>query len=69
MPAMKLQPIKTEEQYLAALGRIEKIFWAKPGTSEGEELDRLVDLVEEYEDRVHPIGPPKPFLESDSVNG
>lgn len=41
----------TEEEYLAALARIDELMGAEPGTPEGEELDRLTDLVIEHERR------------------
>ena len=53
-----VNPIRTEEDYEAALARIDDILGAKPGTPEGDELDVLSDLVFMYEDRHYPIGPP-----------
>ena len=38
-----------------ALRRIEELFDAKPGTSEGDELERLIVLVEEYEEEHFPF--------------
>ena len=52
--------IRTEEDYEAALARIHEIFHAAPGTPESDELESLVDLVEEYEDKHYPIDPPSP---------
>ena len=46
-----IKPIRTEEEYEAALGRVEILMDAEPGTPEDEELDLLVDLVELYECR------------------
>ena len=53
-----VNPIRTEEDYEAALARIDDILDAKPDTPEGDELDVLADLVVMYEDRHYPIGPP-----------
>ena len=50
-----VSPIRTKEEYEAALARIAEIFHAGNGTPEGEELDALVDLVELYEDKHYPI--------------
>ena len=50
-----VSPIRTEEEYEAALARIAEIFHAGIGTPEGDELDALVDLVELYEDKHHPM--------------
>jgi HTH-type transcriptional regulator / antitoxin HigA len=47
---MKLTLIKTEEQYQKALKRLDKIFHAKKGTKEQEELEILVMLIQRYED-------------------
>lgn len=41
--------IKTEEDYQKALNRLEKIFDAKKGTKEGDELEILSALIEKYE--------------------
>ena len=54
-------PIRTEEEYEAALARIAEIFHAEIGTPEGDELDALVDLVELYEDKHYPITFPAPI--------
>jgi HTH-type transcriptional regulator/antitoxin HigA len=56
----KLGIIKTNEDYNSALRRLEKIFDAEPGTKEGDELELLALLIEDYEDRHYPIGPPDP---------
>ncbi len=46
----------SENEYKAALKRIESLFdAAEPGTPEGEELERLVALVEEFEEKHFPI--------------
>lgn len=50
--------IRTETDYAAALARVEELMDAEPGTSDGEELDSLVDLVECYESRHEPMGYP-----------
>ena len=50
-----LKPIKTEQDYNQALERLEIIFDAKPNTKEGEELEVLSNLIEEYENKNFPI--------------
>ena len=50
--------IKTEKEYESALARINDLMDADPGTSEGEELEKLVTLVEHYEKEKHPIDSP-----------
>lgn len=52
--------IRSDADLDAALLRIEALFGAAPATPEGAELDSLLDLVEEYEDRCHPISLPDP---------
>jgi len=47
--------IETEAEYDTALKRVEEIWNAEPGTPEGEELDKLVDMIEEYEAVHYPI--------------
>ncbi len=51
---LDLEP--SESDYKAVLKRIESLFdAAEPGTSEGDELERLAALVEEYEEKHFPI--------------
>lgn len=52
--------IKTDADHKAALARIDEIFDARPGTQDGDELELLVHLVEEYEAATCPIDPPGP---------
>ena len=47
--------IETEKDYDAVLKRIEELIDVQPGTSEGDELDALVILVEQYESTHHRI--------------
>ncbi len=58
---MDIKPIKTEQDYKSALSRIEELWGAKKDTSEGDELDLLVTLVESYEMKHYPIAPPDPI--------
>lgn len=52
---MTIKPIKTKKDYQAAMKRLELIFDAKPGTSEGDELELLGILIDMYEKQHHPI--------------
>lgn len=45
---MQIKPIHTENNHQKALERIEEIFDAKPGSKEGDELEILGILVDEY---------------------
>ena len=58
---MNIKPIKTETDYQSALNEIEKLFGAKPGSSEGDRLDVLITLVEAYEDEHYDIPAPDPI--------
>ena len=58
---MTIKPIKTKKGYQNALGRLELIFDAKKGSSEGDELEILGILIEKYEDENFPIGFPDPI--------
>lgn len=52
--------IKTKKDYDDALARIEELMDAKQGTSEADELELLVTLVELYEESQYPIQRPDP---------
>ncbi|MDA0672060.1 MAG: helix-turn-helix domain-containing protein [Bacteroidetes bacterium] len=58
---MNIQPIHTQSDYQNALERAEKIFDAKTGTPEGDELEILGILIDEYERRQFPIEAPTPI--------
>ena len=58
---MKLSPIKNDKDYQKALKRLEKIFDAKLGSKEGDELEILGILVDNYEKEHFPIGMPDPI--------
>lgn len=57
---MTIKPIKSKKDYQQALNRLEVIFDAKKGSSEGDELEILGILIEKYEDEHFPIGFPDP---------
>ena len=57
---MRITPIRTEQDYDAALARIDELWGAPVGSPEGDELDVLVTLVTVYEDQHFPIPPPDP---------
>jgi HTH-type transcriptional regulator/antitoxin HigA len=58
---MNIKPIKTEEDYQNALERLEYIFDAKPNSKEGDELEILVLLIDNYEKIHFPIELPDPI--------
>ncbi len=58
---MEIKPIKTDNDYNQALERLEIIFDAKNGTPEGDELEVLGILIDQYENEHFPIGMPDPI--------
>ena len=57
---MEIKPIKNDADLDAALARVDQLMDAERGTPEGDELEVLAILIEDYEDRHYPIGPPDP---------
>ncbi|MYB35281.1 MAG: helix-turn-helix domain-containing protein [Gammaproteobacteria bacterium] len=57
---MEIKPIRTDDQYKAALSEIESLMAAGPDTPEGEKLDVMVALIEAYEVRHFPMDLPDP---------
>lgn len=55
---MNIQPVRTEDQYNHALGEIERLMNAVPATPDGDRLDILTTLVEEYERKNYPMDLP-----------
>ncbi|MDI1354297.1 MAG: helix-turn-helix domain-containing protein [bacterium] len=58
---MQHKVIKTEKDYKMSLTRLEKIFDAKKGTNEGDELELLSLLIDKYELEKYPIDFPDPI--------
>lgn len=58
---IEIKPIKTETAYDEALKEIEKLFEAKVGTPEGDRLEMLGILVEDYENQHYRIPEPDPI--------
>lgn len=58
---MNVKPIRSEDDYDAALAAIDPLMGAAPGTPESDELEVLVTLVEAYEAARWPVGPPDPI--------
>jgi len=58
---MKIKPIKTKTDYAGALKRLEIIFDAAPKTPQGDELEVLGILIDNYEKQHFPIGLPDPI--------
>ena len=58
---MKIKPIRNEADYQNALKRLDTIFDAKRGTEEGDELEILSIVIDNYESEQFPIGMPDPI--------
>ena len=60
---MTIKPIKTEQDYKAALKAVEPYFDNEPAidTPEGDYFEVMCLLIEEYEAKNHPIDPPEPI--------
>lgn len=57
---MEVKPIKSESDYDRALRRVEELWGSPQGSSEGDELEVLVTLVEAYERDHYPVDLPDP---------
>ncbi|SNS43066.1 HTH-type transcriptional regulator / antitoxin HigA [Ekhidna lutea] len=56
-----MKVIKTEKEYLSALEQLDDLFDSHENTSEGEQAELLMILIEDYEAHNHPIDPPDPI--------
>jgi HTH-type transcriptional regulator/antitoxin HigA len=58
---MEIRPIRTEQDYRAALEEVSGLMDAAVGTPEGDRLDVLATLIEAYEAHHYPIAAPDPI--------
>ena len=58
---MNINLIKTENDYNQAIERLEVLFDAKKGTEQGDELELLGILIDQYENEHYPIDLPDPI--------
>jgi HTH-type transcriptional regulator/antitoxin HigA len=58
---MNIKSIRSDEDLQEAFRHLERIFQAKEGTPETDEMEILVTLIEAYENQYYPIGPPDPI--------
>jgi len=56
----EIAPIRNEASYQAALAEVRRLWGAALGTPEGDRLDVLMVLVDDYESRHHAIELPDP---------
>lgn len=59
--AINLKPIKNKKDYQQAIARLDVIFDAKRGTAEGDKLEILGILIDQYENEYFPIDLPDPI--------
>lgn len=63
--ALSLRPIRTEDDYRAALRDVEQVFdlpeEPDPGSELGANFEAMITLIEAYERKHHPIDPPDPI--------
>jgi HTH-type transcriptional regulator / antitoxin HigA len=57
----QIKPIRSEEDYEAAVAEVERLWGARSGTPEGDRLDVLATLIDDYESEHDPIDPPDPI--------
>ncbi len=57
---MNIKPMKSDIDYNEAIERLELIFDAKRGSVEGDELEILEILIDQFENEHFPIGLPDP---------
>lgn len=57
----EISPIKTRTDYDAAMAEMRRLWGAKSGTADGDRLDVLATLLDDYEARHFPMDPPDPI--------
>ncbi|HYH15731.1 MAG TPA: hypothetical protein VD794_10950 [Flavisolibacter sp.] len=55
MTTITVRVIKTQTDYEAVLKRIDEIFDARPGTTQGYELEILLLMVDHYQKKTNPL--------------
>jgi HTH-type transcriptional regulator/antitoxin HigA len=58
---MNIKPIRSDDDLAEAFARLEQLWGAEIGTSEGDELEVLAVLIEKYEDKHYPMPPSDPI--------
>lgn len=59
--ASDVKPIRTEADHRAALEEVEALWGAASGTPDGDRLDVLATLIDDFEARRYPMDPPDPI--------
>jgi HTH-type transcriptional regulator/antitoxin HigA len=58
---MEIRPIRTDDEYRAALKEVQYFWDSEPGSAEGDNVEVLATLVDAYEAKHHPIPSPDPI--------
>ncbi len=58
---MQIRPIRTKADHRAALKEVERLWSTNPGTPDGDRVEVLVTLIEDFEDKHFPIPAPDPI--------
>jgi len=58
---MNIKPIRSLEDLTSAFARVQQLWGAEIGSSEGDELEILALLIEMYEDEHFPMPPSDPI--------
>jgi HTH-type transcriptional regulator/antitoxin HigA len=56
-----LRPIRSDEEHRWALAEVERLWNSEPATPDGDRMEVLAMLVEDYEEKNYPIGLPHPI--------
>src|SRR4051794_23340279 len=70
---IKIRPIRTDEDHTEALAEIDRLWGAESGTDEGDTLEVLAILVDDYErtrwptERVDPVDAIKAYIEMNGL--
>jgi HTH-type transcriptional regulator / antitoxin HigA len=57
----EVKPIRSRQDYEAALEEVDRLWGAKAGTRAGDRLDVLATLIDAYEAEHYPLDPPDPI--------
>lgn len=57
---MRIKPIRTDSDLVAAFALLEQLWGAQIGSPEGDELEELAASIEKYEDEHYPMPPSDP---------
>ena len=59
--AGEIKPIRTQADYDEALSDVARLWGARSGTRDGDRLDVLATLIDNYEAQHYPMDPPDPI--------